>query len=257
MGHGIFGKLTGYVDEAGKGVPDQRSREHNFKIEYSDAIKSAEAVFFFQHPSLLSFQRAMQERKKRNNVETLFGVKEIPCDNEIRGLLDTIAPDVFGDIFMKSLKLADGEGVLEGYRVLDGGVLLALDGVWYHSSKHTHCKRCLHIEKGGETTYYHTGVVGTLVMPGNHAVLPEMPEMVSNGEGEGKQDCELQAGKRWLEKHGEEYQWLKPTLLGDDLYAHQPFCEQVLKAGYSFIFTCKDTSHAWLADTVKNSEVEE
>ena len=77
MGRGIFGKLIGYLDEAGEGVPDRRNREHNFKIEYRDAIKSAEAVFFFQHPSLLSFQRAMRERKKRSNVETLFGVKEI------------------------------------------------------------------------------------------------------------------------------------------------------------------------------------
>jgi hypothetical protein len=76
MGREIFGKLID-LDEAGEGVPDRRNREHNFKIEYRDAIKSTEAVFFFQHPSLLSFQRAMQERKKRNNAETLFGVKEI------------------------------------------------------------------------------------------------------------------------------------------------------------------------------------
>jgi hypothetical protein len=67
-------------------------------------------------------------------------------------------------------------------------------------------------------------------MPGNNAVMPVMPETVSNGEGEGKQDCELQAGQRRLKKHGREYAWLKPTLLGDDLYVHQPFCEQVLKA---------------------------
>ena len=95
-------------------------------------------------------------------------------------------------------------------------------------------------------------------MPGNTAVLPVMPEMVvSNGEGVGKQDCQLQAGKRRLEKRGEEYRWLKPTLLGDDLYARQPFCEQVLKAGYSFIFTCKDTSRGWLADTAANTGMEE
>jgi hypothetical protein len=159
------------LDEAGERVPDRRNREHNFKIEYRDAIKSAEAVFFFQHPSLLSFQRAMQERKKRNNVETLFGVKEIPCDNELRCLLDAIKPGIFGEVFLQSLKLAETEGVL------DGGVLLALDGVWYHASKHTRYKRCLHIEKGGETTYYHTRLAGTLVKPGNTAVLPVMPPL--------------------------------------------------------------------------------
>ncbi|MHB9292520.1 hypothetical protein Holit_01618 [Hollandina sp. SP2] len=73
-------------------------------------------------------------------------------------------------------------------------------------------------------------------------------------EGEKKQDCELAAGKRWLTRYGEAYRWLKPTLLGDDLYSHEPFCRQVQEAGYSFIFTCKDTTYPWLRETVSNRE---
>jgi hypothetical protein len=65
------------------------------------------------------------------------------------------------------------------------------------------------------------------------------------------------AAKRWLQSYGQEYGWLKPTLLGDDLYSHEPFCRQVVEAGYSFIFTCKDTTHPWLHETVKNSEMGE
>jgi hypothetical protein len=68
-----------------------------------------------------------------------------------------------------------------------------------------------------------------------------------------KQDCELNAGKRWLSKHSAEYAWLKPTLLGDALYAHYPFCRQILDAGMSFIFTRKDTTHKWLTETLRNS----
>ncbi len=33
------------------------------------------------------------------------------------------------------------------------------------------------------------------------------------------------------------------TLLGDDLYSNQPFCELVLQQGFNFIFTCKPDSH--------------
>ena len=33
------------------------------------------------------------------------------------------------------------------------------------------------------------------------------------------------------------------TLLGDDLYAHQPLCHLVLKAKLNFIFVCKPDSH--------------
>jgi hypothetical protein len=72
-----------------------------------------------------------------------------------------------------------------------------------------------------------------------------------------KQDCELNAAKRWLFKHADEYKWLSPTILGDDLYSNYPFCKEVLEHGYSFIFTCKDDSHPWLHETVKNSYLEE
>jgi hypothetical protein len=35
-------------------------------------------------------------------------------------------------------------------------------------------------------------------------------------------------------------------LLGDDLYAHQPFCRQVLLHCVHFLFTCKPAPHAHL-----------
>jgi hypothetical protein len=74
-------------------------------------------------------------------------------------------------------------------------------------------------------------------------VIPVVPEMIRNGDGEEKQDCERNAGKRRLGKHGKEYAQLSPTLLGDDLYANQPFCEAVLKEKPRFIFACKPGSH--------------
>ncbi|MHB9292777.1 putative ISNCY family transposase ISAtsp9 [Hollandina sp. SP2] len=142
--------------------------------------------------------------------------------------------------------------------MLDGGVLLALDGLWHYSSKEIHCEHGLHMtNQKGETTYYHSAVAGAIVKPGSGAVIPVMVEGIRNGDGEGKQDWEHEAGKRWLMAHGQEYRWLKATLLGDDLYSNQPFCEKVLEAGMSFLFTCKPDSHPWLTETVENSYLEE
>jgi hypothetical protein len=107
------------------------------------------------------------------------------------------------------------------------------------------------------TTYYHSTLAGTIVRPGNTAVLPVAPEMITNTDGDKKQDCERNAAKRWLKKHADEYVWLSPTLLGDDLYSNYPFCMDVLNHGYSFIFTCKEDSHPWLAETIQNSYLEE
>jgi hypothetical protein len=74
------------------------------------------------------------------------------------------------------------------------------------------------------------------------------------GTGKRSRTCELAAGKRWISRHGEAYRHLKPTLLGDDLYSHEPFCRPVVEAGRHFIFTCKDSTHPWLRETVEHSE---
>ncbi|KXS89885.1 hypothetical protein OA58_19280 [Microcystis aeruginosa NIES-88] len=49
------------------------------------------------------------------------------------------------------------------------------------------------------------------------------------------------------------------TLLGDDLYSHEPVCELAVKQGYNFIFVCWETSpktlYEWLEFLEKSGEV--
>jgi hypothetical protein len=263
MGRGIFEKLLQELASKGESLPDNRQTGRNFRYKLSDILKCAFGVFFFQHPSLLDFQRKMQEQRRRNNMASIFKVNEIPGDTQIRNILDGIAPEQFGGVFNDSLKIAEEHSVLETFRVLDEGVLLALDGVWYHSSENISCKHCLKKTtvdkktKEEKTTYYHTILAGTIVRPGKTEVLPVMGEFIRNEDGSEKQDCEHKAARRWLLKHAEEYRWLKPTLLGDDLFSNQPFCEAVLQQKMSFLFTCKPLSHPWLTETLENSYLEE
>jgi hypothetical protein len=72
------------------------------------------------------------------------------------------------------------------------------------------------------------------------------PEFILPQDGSTKQDCEINAGKRWLDNHGAFYNTGNETLLGDDLYAHQPFCRRALRNNYHFIFVCKPDSHTHL-----------
>jgi hypothetical protein len=257
MGRGIFNRLLNNLEKAGDGLPDKRREGFGLKYKLTDALKSALSVFFFQHPSMLDFQTKMKDKWKRSNLETVMKVQKIPSNVQITTLLDAVAPDTVNGVFNGNLQAVDALGLLKDFRCLDGGVLLALDGVWYFSSEKIYCRRCLHKTKDGVTTYFHSALAGTIVRPGNTAVLPVAPEMIINTDGAAKQDCERKAAKRWLSKHADEYKWLSPTLLGDDLYSNYPFCKEVLDRGYSFIFTCKDGSHPWLAETVKNSYLEE
>jgi len=74
-------------------------------------------------------------------------------------------------------------------------------------------------------------------------VIPLIPEFVCPQDGAEKQDCELNAAKRWLADCGDDYSPLKVTVLGDDLYCHEPFCRAVLKQGMDFILVCQPASH--------------
>ena len=69
-------------------------------------------------------------------------------------------------------------------------------------------------------------------------------------DGHEKQDCEIEAGKRWLLTHGKYYAGYNTTLLGDDLYSRQPFCQAVKEAQMHFILVCKEDSHLLLYETV-------
>jgi hypothetical protein len=262
MERGKLGTLVDCLSAVVDKVPAKKKYPDS-QYEYRDAINSAFSAFFFQHPSFLNFMHNMQNREKRDNVQSLFAVKGIPCDNQIRTLADEIEPDILNPVFNETLKVAQRSGVIDEYRVLPHGeTLMALDGLHYFESYKVQCSHCLTKQvkqKDGtkKTLYFHAAVAGVLVKPGSHKVLPVMAEIISNTDGAKKQDCELNASKRALDKHGKEYQWLKPTLLGDDLYSHRPFCEKVLDAGYSFIFTCKESSHPWLAETLQNSYLHE
>ncbi len=44
------------------------------------------------------------------------------------------------------------------------------------------------------------------------------------------------AVKRWLKKNPQKKYGNPVTLLGDDLYSHQPIWELALETGYNFIF---------------------
>jgi hypothetical protein len=97
-------------------------------------------------------------------------------------------------------------------------------------------------------TYSHTALTPVVVKPGLDKVIPLAPEFIQPQDGTKKQDCELHAAKRWLAQWGGDYGPLGITVLGDDLYCHEPFCRDVLAQGMAFILVCKPDSHTTLYD---------
>ena len=70
----------------------------------------------------------MQQSHGRNNALTLFGIENIPSDNQIRKLLDPIVPSTFYPLFSATFEELENCGHLKGYRFWDGYILLPIDG---------------------------------------------------------------------------------------------------------------------------------
>lgn len=249
-----FDQLVGQLRQCFAQFPDKRTGK-NLRYSLQDAALGAFSIFFTQSPSFLAFQRAMEESKGLSNAQTLFAIEHIPTDNHIRDLLDAVAPSYVFPMFEGILETLGELGDLELFRVLEGTLLIALDGTQYHSSQSIHCDQCTHTHhKDGSTRYSHTVITPVIVAPGDPRVIALEPEFISPQDGHDKQDCENAAAKRWIRRYGARYRRLGVTLLGDDLYSCQPLCELLLEQGLNFLLVCKPDSHKTLYEWVEGLE---
>ena len=253
--------LIAHLREMWQALPDYRKPNNNTRYTITDAALSALAVFFMQAPSFLAQQRALKKRKGRDNARSLFQVAQIPSDNQIRNLLDPIAPVHLHAAYDWIHDQLQATGVLERFRAFKGTYLIPLDGVTYFSSTQISCDQCSpRKDRQGLVHYYHSAISPVLVKPGCAQVLPLPPEFITPQDGTEKQDCERAAALRWLAQHNARFAPHTVTYLGDDLYANHPFCETITHP-YQQYFVCvaKPESHAhlysWIAMLEKTGGV--
>lgn len=232
-------------------IKDTRRQRSDLKYKFKDILLTAFAVFYFQSNSWLGFQRNMQNSKGNSNCNTMFGIEDIPSDNHIRQVVDTIQPNKIKPVYDSIIKKLEYLKLLDKFEFIDNSLLIALDGTYYHSSKNISCKCCQTREdkESKETHYYHSAITPVIVNPNIKRVLPLMQEFISNEDGENKQDCEVNASKRWLKSFSNPTN-KKLIILGDDLYSREPMIKDVLKKEYSYIFVAKKESHKYLYEQI-------
>jgi len=241
-----FNDLVAHLRQVLASLPDRRKGK-NLSYPMEAFGLGAFSVFFTQSPSFLAHQKSMQQARGQNNAQSLFHLEEIPCDNQIRQMLDPVPPEALYPVYDQIYQTLREQGLLESLRGVHNSTLIALDGTWYHDSPKIHCPCCSSLEhKSGEITYYHSAVTPVIVAPAQPVVIALRPEFITPQDGHTKQDCEIAAAKRWLEHNATRYRSGSVTLLGDDLYAHQPFCRRALLHSFHFLLVCKPESHATL-----------
>lgn len=237
-----------HCQQAWSELPEHRKPSPNTKYALSDGVNSAMSAFFMQSQSFLAHQQAVSKKKRgRQNMHTLFEVTNVPSDGQIRNLLDPLQPVEFAPQFEWIWQQLTHLGALNDYQTSLNTRLLALDGMVYHSSTQIACPQCsTRRDRNGTLHYYHATLLPVMVRPGSEHVLTCFPEMITPQDGAEKQDCERNAGKRWLQRWSHLFSPRSITYLGDDLFCNQPFCEEVIAQDQYFLFVCKPDSHAAL-----------
>lgn len=250
----MFDAMIASLRQAMERFPDKRTGK-NTQYKMLDAASGAFSVFFTQCPSFLAHQKLLEQKHGLSNAKTLFGMRDIPSDNQIRNLLDSVDPSLLSPVFTNCLNALKASGDLDTYRVSLGNnsndLLVALDGTQYFRSNERSCDNCSTKVKDGQMLYAHTMVTPTIVAPGKNKVISLPPSFITPQDGDTKQDCELKTSKRWLDENASLYVPLGVTFLGDDLYSHEPFCRELLGKNSNFILVCKPDSHKTVYEWIK------
>ena len=174
--------------------------ESPVEISVADALKSGFAMFSLKDPSLLAFDQRRQDVTKRKNLQTLYHIGRVPCDTQLRVILDQVYPDELAPVFRAVFRQAQRGKALEKLVFWEDCYLLSLDGTQYFSSKKIPCPSCLTKTnaKTGEVTYSHQLLAAAIVHPDSTEVIPVCPEPIQKHDGETKNDCERNAAKRFL-----------------------------------------------------------
>ena len=224
-------------------LPDPRSGA--VEIPLDDALMSAFAMFSLKDPSLLAFDQ--RRRDPNDNFRTIYGINHVPCDSQMRDILDPIDPLSLRPVFREVFRRLQRGKALKPFVFLDGHYLLALDGTTSFSSSKIHCPSCLEKHhRGGGITYSHQLLGATLVHPDLKEVIPLAPEPIIQQDGATKNDCERNATRRWLKQFRQEHPHLPVIVVEDALSSNAPHLRDLREADARYIIGVKPGDHAFL-----------
>ena len=236
--------LIKMIREQFKQISD--SRKGNTTISLCDALMSAFAMFSLKDPSLLAFDERRKEED--HNLKNIFGIEQIPCDTQMREVIDNIPDESIRPAFLANFRRLQRGKALEPMVFMEGCYLLALDGTGYFSSEKLHSKACMVkvSKKSGKTSYYIQTLGACLVHPDYKEVIPLCPEIIQKQDGATKNDCERNAAKRFFGKFRKDHPHLKVIVIEDGLSSNAPHIEDIKANNAHFILGVKPGDHEFL-----------
>src|SRR5215211_7636738 len=103
-------------------LPDPRSAE--VEIPLDDALMSAFAMFSLKDPSLLAFDH--RRRDPNHNFRTISAIHRVPCDSQMRAVLDPVDPANLRTPFREVFRRLQRGKLLKRFTFLGDHYLLSL-----------------------------------------------------------------------------------------------------------------------------------
>jgi len=177
-------RLLEKVRKQFKQLTDKRKGKPSYTL--ADVLMSALAMFGLKYPSLLQFDKNRHEKTIKNNLKQLYGVKESPCDTQMRARLYPVETSDLRPAFVEINHQIQRDKVLEAYKYL-GGYLMSVDATGQFSSSNIRCQECCNRHlRNGSTQDYHQLLAAAIVHPEKSNVLPLFPEAITRIEGRTK-----------------------------------------------------------------------
>ena len=219
------------------------------KIALTDALMSGFAMFSLKDPSLLAFDK---RREQDGNLKRIYKLESVPCDTQMRTILDDVDLDEVKPSFKDIFRQAQRGKILEDFAFIDNYYLLSVDGTGYFSSKKIHCDSCLERvnSKTGEVTYHHQMLGAAIVHPDQKVVIPLAPEPIIKQDGETKNDCERNAAKRLFAQVRKDHPHLRLIVTEDSLSPNAPHIRTLKGHDLRYILRVKEGDHVFLFEKV-------
>ena len=179
-----------------------------------------------------SFQR---EAMAVLNFKQHYECDSYPHGDSLNELAKGLSVEEVQSIIVSMLKTLISKRCLENNRLL-GHYVIALDGTGtLNFGKVRHCSECLHLKQKGITYYYHYVLEAKLVAP-NGMAFPLFTEFLDSAwSPSAKQDCELTAVHRIMEKIKKNFPLLPICLTLDGLFANGPVIARCQKYHWKYV----------------------
>ncbi|WP_136799917.1 transposase [Desulfosediminicola ganghwensis] len=218
------------------------SRSANSSISLDDALMSALAMFQLKDSSLLAFDK--RRRNEPTNLHSIFGITNIPCDSQMRTILDPLALSSLRRPFRTVFRHLQRGKDFEKMMCFDDHYLRSCDGAGFYSSEKVASPYCWESKsRNGNIRYYQQMYASSFIHPGCKVVIPVFPEIMTTKDGTKKADCERKAAKRFFKEFRREHPHLKVIVVEDGLSSNAPHINELKKHNLRFILGAKPGDH--------------